>query len=212
VIANTGLGLRLIFAGLLLIVVGRLIWDLGGRRVWLFQRRRLKFRPGLPRWLRWMRREKYKVELTTLRDFAVSLQLAVSLAETLGGALAVTAEQFADRGSFGERLNRHVETRLAIGPDEVIKALAHDFDSQPLRDLLERLDIARDGGITRREALQITVEELDERIRIDVEREMQRAPVVLTIPMVAGVFFACLLLLVYPIVVEVLNAISTAPR
>lgn len=209
---NVGLGPRLILTGLLLIVVGRLVWDTAGRRVWLFQRRRLKLRFRLPRWLRWIRRRKYTVEMTTLRDFVVNLQLAVSLAETLGGALAVTAEQFADRGVFGERLQRHVETRLAIAPDEVIKALAYDFDSQPLRDLLDRLDIARDGGITRREALQITAEELDERIRIDVEREMQRAPVVLTIPMVAGVFFACLLLLIYPVAVRVMEGLSAAPR
>jgi hypothetical protein len=54
--------------------------------------------------------------LTELRDFASSLLLGTSMKVTLAQALQKTAEQFKNRGIFGERLNRYVEANQASTP------------------------------------------------------------------------------------------------
>ena len=45
---------------------------------------------------------------------------------------------------------------------------------------------------------------------MQVEKEIERAPVVLTIPMIIGVFFAALALLGYPLLVVMFNAVSAS--
>jgi len=158
--------------------------------------------------LRWFhRRRKFQVEPTEIRDFVVNLELATSLGQTLAGALVETAEQFANRGVFGQRLKRHVETRLVLSPEDVIRGLIEDFGSSELIDLLTRLERARSGGTSNVEVLALSVEAIEDDIRVKVERDIQRAPIILTIPMVVGVFFVALVITTYPLIAILLESL-----
>jgi len=201
---NLGVGLLLVAIALLILVSDELSY--AARRVWQFQRRYLRFtRPRLP----WeSQKRRLHADLTDIRDFVVNLQLAVSLNETLSGALIETARQFTGRGIFGERLKKYVESRLALSPEEVIRGMAEDFDAPQLQDLLRRLEISRDGGTTHLDALNMTVEAIEKDIRADVQREIQQAPIRLTLPMVAGVFFAALVLGAYPVLLALLRILT----
>lgn len=207
---NTGIGLALIFAAVLILLASDISYLI--QQVKRFQRRRLRLQLNELPVFRWFkRRRRFQADLTEIRDFAINLQLATSLEETLSGALLETAEQFANRGVFGQRLKRQVESKLAISPEEVIRGLAEDFESEELKDLLSRLEMARDGGTSSVEALRVSVEDIEEAIRAKIERDIQRAPVMLTIPMVAGVFFAALVLIIYPLVVRLLTTFTRYP-
>jgi len=142
-------------------------------------------------------------DLREIRDFVTSLQLGTSLDETLSGALASAANQLQDRGLLGERLQTHVDTRLAIAPEEVIEALAQDFQSAHLRDLFQRLEMARDGGISYNQALSLTLSLVEEEIRGDILRDIQQAPIKLTFPMIAGVFIPAIFVGIYPLVANI---------
>jgi len=203
---NEGLGLLLIVAAT--VILADRIWYLVWRIV-RFQR----LRPGLQietmPVLRWFqRRRELQADPTEIRDFVVNLELATSLGQTLAGALVETAEQFADRGVFGQRLKRHVATRLVLSPEDVIRGLAEDFGSSELRDLLTRLERARAGGTSNVEALALSVETIENNIRYKVERNIQRAPIILTIPMVVGVFFVALAITAYPIIVTTIEIMT----
>jgi hypothetical protein len=147
------------------------------------------------------------VDSTEIRDFVVNLELATSLDQTLAGALVETAEQFANRGVFGQRLKRHVDTRLVLSPEDVIRGLVEDFGSSELRGLLTWLERARAGGTSNVEALALSVETIEHDIRSKVERDIQRAPIILTIPMVVGVFFVALAITVYPLIVGTIQTL-----
>lgn len=206
---NVGLGLLLVAFALLLLIAD----DLGywARRIWRVQSQRRPWlgKLSLSRFLRKARRRgPFHAELSEIRDFLVSLQLALSLEETLAGALAQTAEQFANRGVFGQRLLQHVQSKLTISPEEVLKGLAEDFDSEQLRDVVTRLTLARDGGMSYVEAMALSVEAIENEIRAEIEHEIQRAPVILTIPMVMGVFLAALVLAAYPLVTSLIRNIA----
>jgi len=201
---NLGVGLLLVAVALLILVSDELSY--AARRIWQFQGRYLRFsRPRFP----WEgRKRKLHADLTDIRDFVVNLQLAVSLNETLSGALIETARQFTGRGIFGERLKKYVESRLAVSPEEVIRGMAEDFDAPQLHDLLRRLEISRDGGTTHLDALNMSVEAIEKDIRADVQREIQQAPIRLTMPMVVGVFFAALVLGAYPVLLALLRILT----
>lgn len=203
---NKGVGIVFIAVALLILALADDI-HYALSRMWRFQRRRWGL--DLSR-LRspFKRRKRPQVALTEIRDFAVSLQLAMSLEETLSGALARTAEQFSDRGVFGERLKRHVESKLAISPEEVIRGLAEELGSEELSDLLTKLDLARDGGVSSVEALSVSVNAIEEEIRAGIERDIQRAPIVLTIPMVLGVFFVSIVLSLWPLISSMLRTLQ----
>jgi hypothetical protein len=201
---NLGIGILLVAVAILVLVSDELSY--AAQRIWQFQGMYLHFsRPRFP----WEgRKRRLHADLTDIRDFIINLQLAVSLNETMSGALIETARQFAGRGLFGERLKKHVESRLALSPEEVIRGMADDFDAPQLHELLRRLEIARDGGSTNLDALNITVEAVERDIRADVERDLQQAPIRLTMPMVMGVFFAALVLGAYPVLVALLRVLS----
>ncbi len=90
----------------------------------------------------------------------------LSLEESLVGALNQMAEQFADRGVFGQRLMAHVQSKAAISPEDVLKGLAADFHSEQLREALTRLTLAREGGMSYVEALALSVEAVEHEIRV----------------------------------------------
>lgn len=194
---------------LLLLIFLPPLWQ----RIWMFQRRR-----GLARILRysprtWWRRARkkpaFEVDLPTVRDFVLTLQLSLSLAETLAGALTQAARQFGQRGTFGQRLVTRVRSQLQVEPEAVIRALAEDFQSEHLTELAERLDMAHEGGLSYSEAVNLTLDDIEEEIRTNVEKEIERAPVVLTIPMIIGVFFASLALLGFPLIITMFGQVAT---
>lgn len=183
-------------------------------RIWRVQRRKRmarleRYRPRTM-WRRLRRKPTYEVDLPTIRDFVLTLQLSLSLAETLAGALMQAARQFGQRGTFGERLTIRVRSQLQVEPEAVIRALAVDFNSEPLFDLSERLDLAHEGGLSYKEAVTASLDDVEDTIRVAVEKEIERAPVMLTIPMILGVFFAALALLGFPLLVVMFGAVTGA--
>ncbi|MBK7782004.1 MAG: hypothetical protein IPJ58_14800 [Ardenticatenia bacterium] len=118
------------------------------------------------------------------------------------------AKQFGKRGAFGQRLVTRVRSQLQVEPEAVIRALAEDFQSEHLTELAERLDMAHEGGLSYSEAVNLTLDDVEEEIRINVEKEIERAPVVLTIPMIIGVFFASLALLGFPLIMTMFGQVA----
>ena len=172
------------------------------RRVIRFQRLRIKgFEvPSLLSLLTEPQGEKRQVRLSDVRDLVISLQLGTSLDATLTGSLARAAEQFEERGALGERLKRHVQSKLgSIGPHAVIEGLVQDFDCPQLEEVLERLHMAEDGGVSYTQVLAVSASSIEEDIRAAIEREIQKAPTRLTLPMVIGVFFPALVLGLLPL-------------
>jgi hypothetical protein len=181
------------------------------QRIWTFQRKRLRRNTGLSRaqlLARFTRPQQFKVDLREIRDLVISLQLGTSMEETLSGALLRAADQFKDRGSFGRRLWTQTQARLSIAPEEVIHALADDFHSPHLKGLLQRLEMARDGKITYERALSLTVIQVEQEIRGDLKRDIQRVPIQLTLPMIAAVFLPAIMIGLFPIVITFLGQLS----
>lgn len=195
-----------------ILVVAASGFDYTLERVWAFQRKRFRrFAEGSRARLlaRLGRPQRYQVDLREIRDFVISLQLGTSMDETLSGALLRAAEQLKDRGAFGERLLKHVETQLSIAPEDVIKGLAEDFHSEHLVDLVLRLEMARDGGISYERALSLSVSLIEEEIRGHLERDIQQIPIQLTLPMIVGVFLPAIVIGVFPLVLNVLGVLFT---
>ena len=178
------------------------------RRIWQFQRRRIQdavrrevsssmmpLGPG----------KKLQVPLADVRDLVISLQLGTSMQSTLTGSLDRAAEQFAGRGVLGERLRRHVDARLSISPEAVLEGLAQDIDCPQLTELLERIRMASEGGITYNRVLAVSVASIEEDMRSAIEQEIQRAPTRLTLPMVIGVFFPAIILGLVPLMASAMS-------
>jgi hypothetical protein len=209
---NTILGfLILLVAGALLIIVfGGEAWH----RFWSIQRKRRmeRYRKYTPRAImrRLRKQSAFEVDVPTVRDFILTIQLSLSLAETLAGALMQASRQFGERGTFGQRLQVRVKSQLQVEPERVVLALAEDFHSPELHELHNRLELAHEGGLSYGEAVNVSLEEVEERIRIEVEKDIERAPVMLTIPMIVGVFFAALALLGWPLIIIMFSTVAGA--
>ena len=203
-------GLLMLMVGMVLVVIvfGGEAWG----RIWSVQRKRrvARYQRYHPRqiWRRLRRKTGFQVDIPTVRDFILTIQLSLSLAETLAGALMQASRQFGERGVFGQRLQVRVRSQLQVEPERVVLALANDFNSPELFDLHDRLEMAHEGGLSYAEAVTQTLEEVEERIRIEVEKEIERAPVMLTIPMIIGVFFSSLALLGWPLLVVMFNSVT----
>jgi hypothetical protein len=208
------MGFLLLLLALLVVVLafGGSTWH----RISLFQRKRRLGRLSRysPRrmWRRARKKPTFEVDLPTIRDFILTLQLSLSLAETLAGALMQAGRQFGDRGTFGQRLTTRVRSQLQVEPEAVIRALAEDFNSEHLHELADRLDIAHEGGLSYSEAVNATLDDIEDEIRIAVEKEIERAPVMLTIPMIIGVFFAALALLGFPLLVVMFRSMTATTQ
>jgi hypothetical protein len=201
-----GLGLLLVAIALLLILGDDVLYWL--RRVWTFQSKRHPWVGDVRHgrlWRRVRRKEHFETDLVVIRDFVLTLQLATSLEDSLAGALRRAADYMGRRGMFGERLVTQVRSRLTISPEAVIEGLAEDFDSDVLREVTERLDLSRDSGLAYADALAVSVDDIENMIRRRTEKDIQRAPLILTIPMVAGVFFAALMLAMFPVVMALVT-------
>jgi len=181
------------------------------RKVWRFQRSRRRWGKsgGTSSATTGQQRKTLVADLRDVRDFAFNLQLGTSMEATLSGALTETAQQFAARkGIFGERLKRQVDAKLASSPEDVIRGLAEDFDSLQLREMLDRLAMAREGGVSYERALAISVDSIEEDIRAQVEQEIQQAQTKLTVPMVVGVFGPPLVIGILPLIARMLGILS----
>jgi hypothetical protein len=184
--------------------------DYAVQRVWRFQRRRLGWSMSRPRLFeRFQRKPRFQASLTEIRDFVVNLQLATSMDQTLSVALLHAADQLADRGIFGKRLKQHVESKLVASPEEVIKGLAEDFQSDQLHDVLRRVEAARDGKISNAKALSLSVDAIEEAIEAGIEREINQASIRLVFPMVITVFGPALVLSLLPLVASMVRALTT---
>lgn len=186
----------------------------GWHRINLLQRKRrgrfmAKYSPRRM-WRKARKKPAYEVDMPTVRDFILTLQLSLSLAETLAGALVQAGRQFGDRGVFGQRITTRVRSQLQVEPEAVIRALAEDFNSEHLTELADRLDLAHEGGLSYSEAVNATLDDIEDEIRIKVEKEIEQAPVMLTIPMIIGVFFSALALLGFPLLVTMFNTMTGA--
>lgn len=198
------MSLLLFFVGLILafmVLISLTGADYQLKRIVHFQRRRLKGAraPSLLPILGETQQQKAKVPLADVRDLIISLQLGTSMEATLTGSLDRAAEQFAERGLLGERLRRHVDARLSISPEAVLEGLVEDFDCPQLVEVLERIRMASSGGISYHRVLSVSVSAIEEDMRGEIEREIQKAPTRLTIPMVVGVFFPALMLGLLPL-------------
>ena len=195
------------FVLLVVLVVIVLVFALVGgdyqlKRIAHFQRRRLKGSriPSMIPLIGEAQQPKQTVRLTDVRDLIISLQLGTSMEATLTGSISRAAEQFADRGILGERLGRHVEAKLgSVGPQAVLEGLVQDFDCPQLAEVLERVRMAEDGGVSYNQVLAVSVAAIEEDIRSQIERDIQKAPTRLTLPMVIGVFFPALVLGLLPL-------------
>ena len=174
------------------------------KRIMRFQRRRLSQSGNVPSVLAMLTEksgEKLAVPLADVRDLVISLQLGTSMESTLSNSLSRAADQFADRGALGDRLGRHVEARLnTMSPRAVLEGLVDDFECPQLTEVLERIGMAEEGGISYNQVLTVSVNAIEEDIRGEIEKEIQKAPTRLTIPMVVGVFLPALVLGMIPLV------------
>lgn len=197
------------WVGIILVGTVALLFSASGldyavHRVWRFQSRRLGWSVSPSQWLqRFQRKPRFQASLTEIRDFVVNLQLATSMDQTLSVALLQTAEQLADRSIFGKRLKQHVESRLVASPEEVIKGLAEDFESDQLNDVLRRVEAARDGKISNVKALSLSLAAIEEEIKAGIEREINQASIRLVFPMVITVFGPALILSLVPLVAAI---------
>jgi tight adherence protein C len=203
----------LLVAGTLLILLMAVLrLDYQIKRIVLFQRRRLGRRRvgSVLSDLQRRATKKYHTSLSDVRDLVISLQLGTSLEATLTGSLARAAEQFSERGDLGERLRRHVESRLSISPQAVLEGLADDFDIQQLDEVLERVRMAEEGGISYNRVLTVSADAIEEDIRGQIEEEIEKAPIRMTLPMIAGVFFPALILGLVPLLASGLSQMNVA--
>ena len=177
------------------------------KRTLQFQRRRIQSSWSFIRFptLGEARKKKQKVPMTDVRDLLVSLQLGTSMQSTLSGSLTRAAEQFAKRGVLGERLRKHVEARLSISPESVLEGLVEDLDSLHLVRVLERIRMAASGGVSYHRVLSVSVEEIDQDIRVQIERNILKAPNQLTLPMIGGVFLPALAAGLIPVMTMVIR-------
>ena len=81
----------------------------------------------------------------------------------------------------------------------MLEGLVEDFDCPQLAEVLDRIRMAADGGISYNRVLAVTVASIEEDLRGIVEKEIQKAPTRLTLPMVIGVFFPALILGLLPL-------------
>ncbi|MBC7236410.1 MAG: hypothetical protein H5T69_11270 [Chloroflexi bacterium] len=202
----TGLLIPIVLVCAVILVIPMVGADYHLRRIWRFQRRRLKesrANVGLP--MLGKGKKRLQVPLADVRDLIISLQLGTSMESTLTGSLDKAAEQFANRGVLGERLRRHVDARLSISPEAVLEGLVEDIDCPQLKEVLDRIRMAADGGISYNRVLAVSVASIEEDMRGAIEQEIQRAPTRLTLPMVIGVFFPAIILGLLPLMIHAVS-------
>jgi hypothetical protein len=185
--------------GILVLLVYITGFDYQLKRALRFHRRRLGHRIEPATFSFLQGDSKRKVPLNELRDFVMSLQLATSMEAGLAWALDRAADQFADRGVLGDRLERHVESRLSVSSEAVFQGLVEDFDNPYFVELLERVRAAEEGGIPYSRVFALTSREIQEDIRSEVEQSIERAPTRLTPIMLLGLLTPVLILGLAPL-------------
>lgn len=154
------------------------------------------------------RAKQLQVSLPVIRDFASSLLLGTSMNATLTQALVRTAEQFKGRERFGQRLQRQVESRLSESPETVLQALAEDFKSEHLADIVRRIEIARQAGAPLVDALAVSVDAIEQDISSSISRDIRDWASKLEIPMIMGIFFSVVVLGILPLILNLFREIG----
>jgi hypothetical protein len=170
------------------------------------------FVPGMIRGF-WSEQVRWR-HLLEIRDLIASLRMAVSLGNTFSQAFLEIAALWRARptGLFGQRLAYHVGTKLRGGPEQVLRALALDFRSRELEDVLLRMEASRQGGLDPQEAIRISSEETESSMRETLETDIEKAPTSLIVPILVGLFPPIIILVLYPIANAFLVALGATTR
>ena len=153
-------------------------------------------------------RREWEIRLQ-VREFLSSLRLSLAMKPTIPLALQKTAKRTMGKGVFAERLRYHVQTRLfTTGAVSVIEALSQEFDSEPLKGLLVRLQAAKQGGLSLPEALKRAAQEMEAEMMREAEFAIEDAPTRLTFPMLGALFPPLIILPVVPLLANVLRSLG----
>jgi len=149
-----------------------------------------------------------------VRNLLISLRLAVGLGQQLARALQVIDDLWAqDSTCLAQRLRWHTQRQLAgPGPLAVFAALARDFRSRELDDLVLRLQASRQGATPAAAALRAAAESLEIDLTNEARKSIKAATIQLLFPMLLGLFPPILLLLLLPLAVAALTGFATIPR
>jgi len=147
------------------------------------------------------------VAVTEVRDLVVRLQLRLSMGQTLAVALLRTAEQGRKHSPFGRRLYEWTRAKGPLeGPEKVLEKMAEEFRSAELTDVCRKLEAARRGDATYVEALRFSVQRMDSHIRAALLSDIRRWSSWLVVPL-GGILLVALVLLLYPTIAQLLDAI-----
>jgi tight adherence protein C len=148
-----------------------------------------------------------------VRDFVAELRLALALNVTVSQAL----EHIADRPQeavtpFIERVRHHVERTLRMdGPEQMLAALAEEFQSEDLRKLLVLVRAALRGGMSLAEALGQSADSIAQSIVASAELSIEEMPTRLILPMLFALFPTIMLLALIPAVSLLVTSLSGVP-
>lgn len=148
-----------------------------------------------------------------IRDLVSELRLARALNVTVSQALEYLTLRPRERPSyFIERVRHHAERTLRLyGPEQMLQALADEFDSPDLRRLLTLLRAAMRGGMSLGDALAHSSESIAQSIRADAELSIEEAPTRLILPMLFALFPTIMTIAMLPAVSLLLTALTGPP-
>lgn len=160
----------------------------------------LRLRAGAVRW-------RHRL---AIRNFLTLLRLSISLGETLSRALEDVAGRSGE-DLFARRLRHHLDSRVAGQPLPILEALAADFRSPDLEALVLRVEAAQRGGATLEEAVAVSAREIETRMLEEARLSVQQAEPQLLLPMMAGLFFPAMYLVLYPLGAFILAGLNALP-
>jgi len=155
------------------------------------------------RYLERQAREKLRLEV---RDMLQELRLLLAVRSSLGAALAVASQGNTPlRRAIAAELRSNAYGRL---PEEVLGAVAQRFGSADLQDALARLESARQGTESYREALEEAAAAVAGSIAEEAEVAVEGAPTKLILPMLVSLMVPLLVVALYPPLAAVVAAIT----
>ncbi len=146
-----------------------------------------------------------------IRDFITELRLAITLNVTVSRALQQVAQRKRET-PFAQRLQYHVETTLGVAePERVLSALAEEFESRDLRELVMLVTAARRGGLALSEALAQSAQSVAQTILAEAEYSVEEMPTELILPMLFCLFPPILVLVLLPIMNQLITTLTGLP-
>jgi tight adherence protein C len=145
-----------------------------------------------------------------VRDLLSELRLLLAVGTSLGPALEVASRAGTGplRQALAQEVGGDVYGRL---PEQMLSAVATRLQSPDLRSCLARLESARQGTESYREALAEAVNEISESIGEEAEVAVEGAPTRIILPMLVCLMLPILVLGLYPPLAAMVAAISGIP-